>query len=551
MDNVKILLFVLFFFFFHFDTAKSQTLEMVNIVNKSTISNSGTPKSIFTLKKEEINLSTSFAISTSTSITQNTTISVETSSITVINSFVNVRAGPSINYRLLGQMKEGEKANVRSKSVDGQWLQIVFRNESGWIFAEYVKLNIPPPTPTPVSINLISINPETGLSGQINEIDLKINSISDNINVTIQTQNQDIVLLDFKKIAKDTLQISLPPKYRGGDYEICIRLNESQKSCKVYKLVEPKIITSFSPQEMYLDNLYNMRIEGVNLGKPTKVEIGNIEAEIISNSVISSANSLSFKINPSTTIPSGQFSVSLIYSDSSRFIPTYTINIKDALSIKIEDWKPHDILRFPTQDVQLVITGNNVSKMGTLKIDDFSCKLNLNLGPTNDCIFKTEGNNLITITIKNYFLGLNTDQKSNGIIELISLDNKTVKTEVKVFNRITPWNSYTWVWLFIYFIFCILLFSFINWVFSILTFDKHKSNKTIPNIDTIVKYMLLTATPVLLSFFWSILVSNQAYVSTLFIVTLNSCLLLSSTLINLTFQKSKARYPIIIISSLV
>ncbi len=75
---------------------------------------------------------------------------------------INVRAGPSINYPLIGVLLSGQTAQALGRSVAGSWIMIRYPgvpDDVGWIFSSYVSLSagaiLPiveaPSTPTPAT----------------------------------------------------------------------------------------------------------------------------------------------------------------------------------------------------------------------------------------------------------------------------------------------------------------------------------------------------------------------------------------------------------------
>ncbi len=80
------------------------------------------------------------------------------------NNDVNIREGPSINYRKIGQAKAGDTYKVIGKNKEGSWWQIQFNDKPGWVLGKLVKAtgpvssvqvakNIPPePTPMPRAV---------------------------------------------------------------------------------------------------------------------------------------------------------------------------------------------------------------------------------------------------------------------------------------------------------------------------------------------------------------------------------------------------------------
>lgn len=53
-------------------------------------------------------------------------------------STVNVRGGPGTNYANIGQASNGERYDITGKSAAGDWWQINFNGQTGWVTAQYV-----------------------------------------------------------------------------------------------------------------------------------------------------------------------------------------------------------------------------------------------------------------------------------------------------------------------------------------------------------------------------------------------------------------------------
>ena len=82
------------------------------------------------------------AIVVETPITPTETIApvaaLPTEIVTLAGNVVNVRSGPSRQYRVLGRLAGGDTAPVLGKSLDGQWWHIRFRGKLGWVHGDYV-----------------------------------------------------------------------------------------------------------------------------------------------------------------------------------------------------------------------------------------------------------------------------------------------------------------------------------------------------------------------------------------------------------------------------
>ncbi len=72
---------------------------------------------------------------------------------------INVRAGPGVNYPLVGILVVGEEVPALGRSPGGDWVKVVYPGSpqgTGWVFAPYVRITqgeLPileiPPTPVP------------------------------------------------------------------------------------------------------------------------------------------------------------------------------------------------------------------------------------------------------------------------------------------------------------------------------------------------------------------------------------------------------------------
>ncbi|BCX03978.1 MAG: hypothetical protein KatS3mg053_1916 [Candidatus Roseilinea sp.] len=83
-----------------------------------------------------------------------------TPGVTVVNDFVNLRAGPGTNYDLVGRLNQGRTARVIGKSSDGRWWQVSVEGRTVWVSGQFVQPNDAangvgvaqaPPAPTPAS----------------------------------------------------------------------------------------------------------------------------------------------------------------------------------------------------------------------------------------------------------------------------------------------------------------------------------------------------------------------------------------------------------------
>ncbi len=71
----------------------------------------------------------------------------------------NIRVGPGLNYEILGQLQEGDTAEIIGATIDFSWVAISFRGTTGWLSrgildvigdTTVVPVLTPPPTPTPL-----------------------------------------------------------------------------------------------------------------------------------------------------------------------------------------------------------------------------------------------------------------------------------------------------------------------------------------------------------------------------------------------------------------
>jgi hypothetical protein len=81
----------------------------------------------------------------------------------VVNSQINIRQGPGTNYNIIGAANQGERFPVTGKNQAGDWWQINYRGQAGWVFGQLVTpqntgavavaQNIPAPPPPPPPTN--------------------------------------------------------------------------------------------------------------------------------------------------------------------------------------------------------------------------------------------------------------------------------------------------------------------------------------------------------------------------------------------------------------
>ena len=81
--------------------------------------------------------------------------------VVAVNGDMNVRAGPGTDYPVVGGATVGDEFPITGKNEEGDWWQIDYSGQTGWIYAPFVTatnaenvpvaavIPAPPPTPTP------------------------------------------------------------------------------------------------------------------------------------------------------------------------------------------------------------------------------------------------------------------------------------------------------------------------------------------------------------------------------------------------------------------
>jgi len=111
--------------------------------------------------------------------------------ITIESNVQNVRTGPSVDYEILGQLRQGETARVIGANIDFTWVVIEYRGQQGWlatflldVFGDRASVPViaPPPTPTPgpatatptppaiPDLVVLSASPATIVRGTVTEV---------------------------------------------------------------------------------------------------------------------------------------------------------------------------------------------------------------------------------------------------------------------------------------------------------------------------------------------------------------------------------------------
>ncbi|MEO1288359.1 MAG: ABC transporter substrate-binding protein [Chloroflexota bacterium] len=79
--------------------------------------------------------------------------------LVITRAVQNVRVGPGLNFDILGQLQEGDTAQIIGATIDFSWVAINFRGTTGWLSrgildvvgdTTIVPVLTPPPTPTPL-----------------------------------------------------------------------------------------------------------------------------------------------------------------------------------------------------------------------------------------------------------------------------------------------------------------------------------------------------------------------------------------------------------------
>ena len=77
--------------------------------------------------------------------------------LTVTSDTLNVRSGPGTNYPKIGELRKGNTSRITGENAKGDWWQIAFSGQTGWVFGELVTVKgkledvpVVPAPPTPV-----------------------------------------------------------------------------------------------------------------------------------------------------------------------------------------------------------------------------------------------------------------------------------------------------------------------------------------------------------------------------------------------------------------
>jgi hypothetical protein len=62
----------------------------------------------------------------------------ETARAVINNPTVNIRSGPGTNYANIGQARNGERYDITGKNAAGDWYQINFNGQTGWVTSQFV-----------------------------------------------------------------------------------------------------------------------------------------------------------------------------------------------------------------------------------------------------------------------------------------------------------------------------------------------------------------------------------------------------------------------------
>lgn len=133
---------------------------------------------------------------------------------------INVRSGPGTSHASLGTLSTNDVITVTGKDVSGEWMQIKFKNEAGWVASEFLKVDGTDLLP--------EITDEAQAVGtdenQIVESPSPVNSAGVQDNDSIQMPLASIV---FSKAGVRAIQFKGNISSSNGDREDWLQLNST------------------------------------------------------------------------------------------------------------------------------------------------------------------------------------------------------------------------------------------------------------------------------------------------------------------------------------
>lgn len=124
--------------------------------------------------------------------------------LTITRAVQNVRTGPGLDYDIIGQLREGQQAQVIGANVNFSWVVIEFRGQRGWlsreildVFGDLNTLPIfnPPPTPTALPSPTVTPTPSAQPLADIVITAASPNrlTIGQPFSITVTVRNQGIM----------------------------------------------------------------------------------------------------------------------------------------------------------------------------------------------------------------------------------------------------------------------------------------------------------------------------------------------------------------------
>ena len=196
-----------------FSGATSQpttSLQVPSPLQQASVTPTGTPTAVLESTATPEPTATPTAVPTDTPTVTPTSTPTATPTPEVLARVLvqraNVRAGPSTDFDVLGQLGEGDTAVVLGQNEEQTWVHIRLADgREAWIFGGLVEINAPPePTPTPTDTPLPSPTP---WESELLTLALKTMLLGQQFNVT------EVALSDERPSGGSrrlTLRLSIP-----------------------------------------------------------------------------------------------------------------------------------------------------------------------------------------------------------------------------------------------------------------------------------------------------------------------------------------------------
>lgn len=217
----------------------------------------------------------------------------------------------------------------------------------------------------------------------------------------------------------------------------------------------PDTIIKISPSRVYNNSDQEIFITIISNSQPQKLFINSQNVPIINWTVSQTTQQIEVKAKlPKGFVP-GSYPIQLELKSGKVVISQILLEILPSLNSHVTSISPSTIQVYPQQLITLRIEGDDLEDIISTDFSGVDC-----LSQNDVCKITTKSNNEIILELNKDQAFFNSIQSLSGWNLLMADGSKIALPELKIADRIVPWNSLSWIGLVLFMVLSLVVGSF-------------------------------------------------------------------------------------------